>query len=256
MKILVCVKQVYMPGTDGTVDPAAAGMKYNPANFRLNSYDEYALEEALLIKERIHTTEIHAVSVGPERVEAVIKRAMEMGAGEGIHIRYDKEEQLTPYQIASLIASYARDKQYDMIMTGVMAEDDMQMQTGQMIAGILDYPYASSVILQEMRGDATVYVERECDARQRQCLEMEMPCILTIQSGINRPRYPSLSNILRAKQQKIATLDASDLRIPESREEIIRLFPPENKPKGVFLNGTQREKASQLLKILHEKSFL
>jgi electron transfer flavoprotein beta subunit len=85
---------------------------------------------------------------------------------------------------------------------------------------------------------------------------MEMPCVLTIQSGINRPRYPSLSNILRAKQQKIATISASDLQIPEAREEIIRLFPPENKPKGVFLNGTQREKAAQLLKILHEKSFL
>ncbi len=114
MKILVCVKQVYMPGTDNTVNPAYAGVKYNPAGFRLNSYDEYALKEALLIKERIGTTEEHAISVGPGRVEAVIKSAMEMGSGEGIHIRYEKEEQLTPYQVASLIASYAKDKPYAM----------------------------------------------------------------------------------------------------------------------------------------------
>ena len=249
MKILVCVKQVAVPGTH----PAA---NKPPTEFRINSYDEYALEEALLLKERIEKTAVHAVSAGPERVTAVIRRAMEMGADQGIHIKYEKEEQLTPYQVASLIASYARDRQYDIILTGVMADDDMQMQTGQMIAGILGYPYASSVVSHEIRKDRTMYVERECDARQRQCLEIEMPCVLTIQSGINRPRYPSLSNILRAKQQEIKSIKILDPDLPQARETTVRLFSPGIQPKGIFLQGTRREKAVQLLEILHEKGLL
>ena len=249
MKILVCVKQVSVPGTYPGADKPSPG-------FRINSYDEYALEEALLLKERIEKTTVHAISAGPERVTAVIKRAMEMGADQGMHIRYEQEEQLTPYQVASLIASYARDKQYDIILTGVMADDDMQMQTGQMIAGILGYPHASSVVSHEIRKGETMYVERECDARQRQCIEIEMPCVLTIQSGINRPRYPSLSNILRAKQQKIESINALDLDLPEARETEVRLFSPGIKPKGMFLQGTRREKAVQLLEILHEKALL
>ena len=238
-----------MPGTYPDTDKP-------PQGFRINSYDEYALEEALLLKERIEKTTVHAVAVGPERVTAVIRRAMEMGADQGMHIRYEKGDQLTPYQVASLIASYARDKQYNVILTGVMADDDMQMQTGQMIAGILEYPHASSVVSHEIRKGNTIYVERECDARQRQCLEIEMPCVLTLQSRINRPRYPSLSNILRAKQQKIETVDALDLVLPEARETNVRLFPPGIKPKGVFLQGTRSEKAVQLLDILHEKALL
>ncbi len=241
MHILVCVKQVALPGASGS---------------RINRYDEYALEEALLIKERMPGTTVHAVSVGSQRVEAVIRRAMELGADTGIQLSFEPDEEQTPYQVASLIASYARAARYDMIIAGVMAEDDLQMQTGPMIAALLDYPYASAVIAQEIRPDNTVYVERECDARQRQCVELELPCVITVQSGINRPRYPSLSNILRAKQQEILRPSVPGGNMPAARETVTRTFQPEIKPKGVFLGGTPREKAARLLGILHEKSFL
>ncbi len=256
MKILVCVKQVYVPGTDVTIDHSSGWIQYNPTGFRLNSYDEYALEEALLIKERIADTRVHAVSIGPGRTEVAIRRAMEIGADEGIQIRYEKEGYLSPYQTASLISSYAKEKQYDLIMTGVTAEDDMQMQTGQMIAGTLNYPYASSVIKLEMKTEHLVYVERECDAMRRECVELPMPCVLTIQSGINKPRYPALSNVLRTKQQKLMEIPAQDLVMPEAREKIIKVFLPETTARGVFLQGSAKEKAVELLRILHEKAFL
>ncbi len=283
MNILVCIKHAYVPSTNIALDKDPPWVRYNPMSFRMNTYDEYAIEEALRIKEHMlknnEKTNVHVISIGPDRVEPIIRRAMEMGADEGIHIYHDNEGLLSPYQIAYLIASYAKDKQYSMILTGVMAEDDMYMQTGQMIAGILGYPHISSVIYQEVKmqndqasrmdkdhgsGDSEdhrsnnyyVYVERECDAKQSQAFEIAMPCVLTIQSGINKPRYPSLSNVLRAKQQKIIKINAMDMQIPEARETIVRIFQPEMKPKGIFLNGTSQEKAIQLLKILHEKSFI
>ncbi len=256
MKVLVCIKQVYMSGTDMTIDTNTSWVHYKPGGFRINGYDEYALEEALLIKECTDKTEVHALSVGPARVEAAVKRAMEMGADEGIHVRHDKEGYVSPYHAASLVAAYAKDKHYDIILTGVMAEDDMQMQTGQMIAGMLDYPYATSVMYQKMATGQSLYVERECDNRSRECIELSMPCVLSIQSGINKPRYPSLSNILRARQQKIIEVPAKDFDASENREKVIRIFIPELKPKGVFLQGSQREKAAELLRILHEKVFI
>lgn len=245
-----------MPGTDITVDRNTEWVKYNPTGFRMNSYDEYALEEALLIKERINKTEVHAISVGPQRTAAVIRKAMEMGADEGIHIQYGKDGYITPYQVASVIASYAKDKHYDIILTGVAAEDDMHTQTGQMIAGMLDYPYATSVMHQEILTGQSLYVEREGDNRSRECIEMTMPCVLTVQSGINMPRYPSLSNILRARQKKIVNVPAEDLGMPESREVIISLYSPPAASKGVFLEGSTKQKAQALLKVLHEKSLI
>ncbi len=244
MNILVCVKQVVLPGMS-----AQSGSG-------INRYDEYALEEALQVKERIPGTAVHAVSAGPQRVEAVLRRAMEMGADTGIHLHVDSGEELTPYQAASLIASHVRTNRYDMIFAGVMAEDDLQMQTGPMIAALLDYPYASAVIAQEIRQDNTVSVERECDAHRRQCVELDMPCVLTVQSGINRPRYPSLSNVLRAKHQDILRPEVPGREVPRARETTIRTFPPVIQPRGMFLEGTQREKAVRLLGILHEKNFL
>jgi len=260
MKILVCVKQAYVPSSNILLDKDPPRIHYNTGGFKINSYDEYGIEEALRIKESASKidehTYVHAISVGPERVETVIKRAMEMGADEGIHIQCDASEELSPYQVAYLIASYAKDKQYDIVITGVMSDDGMYMQTGTMIAGLIGYPHISSVVLQELRKDHSLYIEAEHDGRRRQTFEVKLPCVLTVQSGINKPRYPSLSNVLRAKKQKILKIQATDIGIPEAREAIVKMFLPNIKQKGVILDGTPMEKATKLLKLLHEKSLI
>jgi electron transfer flavoprotein beta subunit len=261
MKLLVCVKQV--PDSEKRIVINREGSwiaNKDKSVFRMNRFDEFALEEALLIRDHISHEQpiwVHAVSVGPPRVTLTLKKAMAMGADEGTHILVDDDRYMSPFDTASLIASYAKDKGYDMILTGVMAEDDMHCLVGQFVAEHLGYPFATAIIHQEiMDGRSKISVERAIESGRTECLRLNLPAVLTIQSGINTPRYPSLSNVIRAKDQKIISIDAEKLKTPEKREELMSLAYPEPSSKGQFIEGTQVEKAQKLLRILHEKSFI
>ena len=261
MKLLVCVKQVSDSEKRISINREGSWIAdKDKTAFRMNRFDEFALEEALLIRDHIsheQPTTIDAVSVGPPRASLTLKKAMAMGADEGIHILVEDDCYMSPFDTASLIASYAKNKEYDMILTGVMAEDDMHCLVGQFIAEHLGYPFATAVIHQEiMDGRNKISVERAIESGRRECLQLNLPAVLTIQSGINTPRYPSLSNVIRAKDQKIISIDAEKLKAPEKREELISLAYPEPSSKGLFIEGTQKEKAQKLLRILHEKSFI
>jgi len=260
MKLLVCVKQVPDSEAHLLINQEGSWIAHEDKTaFRMNRFNEFALEEALLIRDQNshdEKTSIDAISVGPPRVSFTLKKAMAMGVDEGIHILEDQDRYMSPFDTASLIASYAKKKGYDLILAGVMAEDDMHCLVGQFIAEILEYPCATSVIHQKIINDNEIYVEREIETGRRICLQLNLPAVLTIQSGINAPRYPSLSNVIRAKDQKIVPIDAQKLRIREKREELISLSYPEPSSKGLILDGTQREKAQALLRIMHEKSFI
>ncbi|MDY7002004.1 MAG: electron transfer flavoprotein beta subunit/FixA family protein, partial [Thermodesulfobacteriota bacterium] len=163
----------------------------------------------------------------------------------------------SPFITAARIASYAQDKAYDLILTGVMAEDDMQGQVGPILAELLNLPWATSVILAQVRPNrGTVSVEREIEGGRRDMLSLELPALLTIQTGINKPRYPSLSNLLRAKKQKPETIDAAELNAVEGREELVRVGYPQKSRSGLVLSGGRQEKAAALFRILREKSFI
>ena len=261
MKLLVCVKQV--PDSKKRISINREGSwiaDKDKTTFRMNRFDEFALEEALLIRDHIsheQPTTIDAVSIGPPRANLTLKKAMAMGADEGIHILADDHGYMSPFDTASLIAAYAKDKEYDMILTGVMAEDDMHCLVGQFIAEQFGYPCATSVIHQRIIDNGSrISVERVIESGRRECLRLNLPAVLTIQSGINTPRYPSLSNVIRARDQEIISIDAERLHTPEKREELVSLAYPEPSLKGLFIEGTQREKAQALLRILHEKSFI
>ena len=261
MKLLVCVKQVPDLEVHLSINQEGSWVSYEDKTaFRMNRFDEFALEEALLIRDHIaHDKQISidALSVGPPGTTLTLKKAMAMGVDEGIHILVAQDHYMSPFDTASLIASYAKDKAYDMILTGVMAEDDMCCIVGQFIAEILEYPCATSVIHQEIINDGSeISVEREIESGRRECLLLNLPAVLTIQSGINVPRYPSLSNVIRAGSQKIITIDAENLQTQGIREELVSLSYPEPSSQGLFINGTQSEKAQTLLRILHEKSFI
>jgi electron transfer flavoprotein beta subunit len=258
VKILVCIKQVPDSSDTLAIDEQTGRMVFTPSTvFRMNRYDEFALEEALLIKEKFPGTSVHALSFGPERVGTTVRRALEMGADHGIHLVFTPEIYVSPFITAWFIASYARDRNYDLIIAGVMAEDDMACQTGQLIAALLDLPYATSVMSTEFQpANGTVIVDREIEGGHRLSVQLEMPAVLTIQSGINTPRYPSLSNVMRARtqQQEVIKIEAPEL--PEQRESFSNLRLPDSASLGTFISGSPREKAGELLQILHEKAFL
>lgn len=258
MKILVCIKQV-PDSTDTLQIDEQTGLLSCTANtaFRMNRFDEFALEEALLIKERFSGTLVDALSVGPGRVSATVQRAMGMGADHGIHILDETEGYRSPFTVASLIAACVRSRNYDLIMTGVMAEDTMASQTGQIIAVLLDLPSASSVIKEEIRPErAEALVEREIEGGNREVVRLKMPAVLTIQPGINFPRYPSFSKVMRARACAQERIKAEDLAIEEPREHCRRVRIPESVSQGVFIEGSPREKAQKLVGILHQKSLL
>lgn len=257
MKILVCIKQVIASDSQLSLSPEADWLQEeSDTSYRINSYDEYALEEALILKESIPGTEIHAISVGPERVTHVIRQAFSKGADYGVHIRSDKTP-LSALETASYIARYAEEKDFDLILAGVMSEDAMQCQVGPLIAALLSLPCAVSVVASSLTaGDQFITVHSELEGIMTEKIRVSLPAVLTIQTGGNRPRYPSLSNILRAKEKVIVTLDAEGMSADAPREEFLPLAYPAVSAKGVVLAGTREEKAEQLLNIFHEKSLL
>ena len=258
MKILVCIKQVCESESPIEIDDHGRWIQMDViTGYKMNRLDEFAVEEAVLLKEAYPGTSIDAITLGPDRSAEVIKRAIGMGADHGVHMLTESEGYLNPFTIASGIADYARDKHYTLILTGVMSEDQMQGQVGPMIAACLSLPWATSVIRQQLAPDTkSVLVEREIEGGRRDTLQLQLPAVLTIQSGINRPRYPSLSNLLRANKQKLETFQAGDLTQPQLRENVVRVTYPENSRSGTILTGTQREKASQLLNLFRERALL
>jgi electron transfer flavoprotein beta subunit len=267
LKILVCIKQIIAPEfAESPGRPEIKGgieelfpLTMPPPDddcYRFNPFDEYAVEEALRIRDSFPDVTVDALSLGPKRCRRVLLRALEMGANNAILLHLDRPASLTPFETASVLAGYLRDKDYDLILTGVMAEDGMNGQTGQLVAALLEMPCATAVISERLLSPrGPVYVEREEDGGERTAYEICLPAVLTIQSGINRLRYPALSHVLRARTQEIATLDAAPL-LPAPRERIADVSRTESSTMCTFLAGTPAEKAGQFLDFCRQKGFL
>jgi electron transfer flavoprotein beta subunit len=269
MKILVCIKPVFEdeainPGDAGNPgDVQIHGTAEDPPRYKMNRFDEFALEEALLIKSQLSDVSIHAVSVGPPAASGVIRRALGMGADHGIHVVTDNHLFPGPFETAGWITRTVRDSEYSLILAGVVSEDRMQGLVGPLVAENLKRPYATAVLFQRISGDQqSVYAEREIERGAREMIEMDLPAVLTVQSGINTPRYPSLSNMLRGKQQplEIVSMNQMDqmdqLAQVSARQRHIGFFPPEARRKLKILEGNRNEKAKALLGILQNMGFM
>ena len=256
MRILVLTKQVCDGADTISPDDSARWVTWGPhCVFRMNRYDEYALEEALRIRERIPGAEVHALSLGPERVEAVVRRALGMGADHGIHVAFGGHGYTSPRERARLIAGVAEKKGYDLVLAGVMAEDDMEGQVGGLVAQTLGYRCATSVIFEETDpGAGEVFVQREIEDGRREGFTLKLPAVLTVQSGINVPRYPVLSHMLRAKTAVLEKVEPRALA--PAAGTLVKIVPAETGGPGEFLEGSPAQKAGRLLEILHENSLL
>lgn len=258
MKILVCVKQV--------PDIERISVRNNPSGmpaleisgeFRLNYFDEFAVEEAVRIKERMARGRIDVITVGPDRAADVLKRPIGMGADAGIHLRTPTDADPGPAAVASWIAECARPREYRLILCGSMSEDGMNGQVGPMLAARLNLPYATQVIAITPASDPSMLsIQREIEGGIREMLEIRMPALLTLQPGINRPRYPSLSRLLRANRQGLETVSTEALEPAGASIDCLGLVAPEKRRASQVLTGSTREKAERLAAILEEKAFL
>lgn len=258
MKILVCVKQVCESTETLGINETATWIEYaGNTVFRMNRYDEYALEEGLRIAEHYPNAAVDVLSVGPERVQATIRRALGMGAHHGIHIMKNEDGYINAFERASLISAAVRSRNYDLILTGVMAEDDMEGQVGGLTAAMLSYACATNVIFQgpaERSGELAV--EREIEGGCRERLTLKFPAVLTIQSGTNTPRYPTLSHILKSRTAALERIDACTLGAPRSSQVLEKIAFSPRGGKGEIIEGSPAQKAEKLLEILHRHSLL
>jgi len=258
MNILVCIKQV--PDLEQMTvqrlgeDAVCLG---DAAEMRMNRFDEFAVEAALQLKETLPKVHIDALSVGPEDSQAVIKRAIGMGADGGVLLDTGDRADPGPAETARRIARYAAAKPYDLVLTGSWSEDGMNGQVGPMTAALLDLPCATQVMALQLADDQrSVAVEREVEGGAREQLQLRLPALLALQSGINRPRYPSLSNLLRANRQPVEIIhDAPDQTDADPVVCLGLMHPPRHRA-GRVLEGGLHEKAETFLALLREKALL
>jgi electron transfer flavoprotein beta subunit len=255
MKIVVCIKQV--PAKDAPLTIADGNwIRETDIGFEMNEPDSYALEEALRLKEK-HTGEVIAVSMGPERVKQTIKEALAKGADRGIHIADDKAHTLDPLSSAKSLASAIEREKPDLVLTGLQSDDQGFGQTGVLLAERLKLPHATLIMQIDAQANA-MRVKRELEAGWFQWVEVPIPALLTIQSGINKVRYATLKGIMAAKKKEIATIPRESLGVTvEPTEHIERIYVPVKTKKTEFIAGTPKEAASKLLeKLKHEARVL
>lgn len=263
MNILVCVKavpdfdQIMPSGTLPDNDFSPLNAVDDDTELHMNRFDEPAVEEAVLIKEAFSETTIDVVSMGPEGAQKAIKRAVGMGADSGTHIQSSYERACDAMQTARIISTIAGRGSYDLILTGVMSEDMMQFQVGPMLAEYLGTPWATAVIRTALDLEKPlISVEQELEGGAKALLELDLPALVTIQTGINTPRYPSLSNMLRANKLGVTAISEDSREAGDKTCTVTGYAPPEKKRDGLVIEGTSREKAEKLIRMLQQKSLL
>jgi len=254
MKLLVCIKQV--PDLESRFKPNAEGIWYSEADlaWRMNEYDEYAVEEAVQLREKLgETAELTVLSIGPDRVVEAIKKALAMGADNAVHIQDPAAAAKDPWQIASIIAAYARGKGFDIIFTGMQSQDRGSGQVGVMVGELLAIPVVTTVV-DFAFADGKVAVKRELEGGVKARVETGLPVLLTCQLGLNTPRYPTLPNIMKAKKKELLAIAAGELTAAIGLQETLQVEFPEKRSGGLFLEGEVGNIADRLISILKEKT--
>ena len=249
MKIVVCLKQV--PGRDAVlrVNPAATWIQEADISFEVNEPDIYALEEALRLKEK-HGGEVVVATLGPARAQQAIKEALAKGADRALHLDDPAFQGLDASGVARALARALEKESPDLIITGLQSDDFGFAQTGVILAEMLGLPH-SSIIMEIQVTNHTLKVKRELEAGFFQWIEMPLPALLTIQSGINKPRYASLKGIMAAKNKPIRKLSAGDLGLSAQdlapRQKIAKVYVPVKKAHTEYLEGSAKDIAAKLV---------
>lgn len=256
MNIVVCVKQVPAKDAPLAIAPDGAWIREADIGFEMNEPDSYALEEGLRLKEK-HGGEVVALSMGPERVKQTIKEALAKGADRGIHVTDDKFFALDPLGSARSLAAALKNEKFDLILTGLQSDDCGFGQTGVLLAELLGLPHAT-IIMQIDAADGRLKLKREMEAGWFQWVELPMPAVLSIQSGINKVRYATLKGIMGAKKKEIAVIDRASLGVSaELTQKLERIYVPQKTKKTEFITGTPKEAAAKLVeKLRHEARVL
>ena len=262
MEILVCVRRV--PDTsENEIELNSAGndIERDDLVYSVNEADNYAVEEALQIVGKVGGN-VTVVTVGGEDDEEVLRREMAMGAKRGILISDEAFNGSDGKGIAAILKAYVQKNHYDLILTGVQAED-AAAQVGGMLAAMLDYPFASLVNSIEVLESAKLKIGREIAGGNQEINEIDLPCVLSIQTGINEPRYVGMKGIRQVASVPIPTLGASDLGVDAAavgeaaaRVKRVDYFVPALGKGAEILKGSREKNIDRLIELLKAKGGL
>ena len=262
MESLVCVKRV--PDTsENEIELNSAGndIERDELVYSVNEPDNYAVEEALQIVARVGGN-VTVVTVGREDDEEVLRREMAMGAGKGVLLSDDAFDGSDARGVAAVLSAFAREGNYDLILTGVQAEDG-GAQVGGMLAAMLDYPFASLVNSIEVLEERKLKISREIEGGNREISEIELPCVLSIQTGINEPRYVGMRGIRAVASVPIPTYGAGELKLDpatvgETAAKVKRLdyFVPALGQGAEMLHGNREEIVARVTDLIAAKGGL
>jgi electron transfer flavoprotein beta subunit len=262
VEILVCVRRV--PDTsENEIELNSSGndIERDELVYSINEPDNYAVEEALQIVARVGGS-VSVVTVGSEEDEEVLRREMAMGATHGILLADPEFSASDGCGIASILKACVQKGNYDLILTGVQAEDGAA-QVGGMLAAMLDYPFASLVTSIEILADKKLKITREIEGGNRELSEIDLPCVLSIQTGINEPRYVGMKGIRAVQSIAIPTYGASDLgltnaQLGDAAAKVTRVdyFVPALGKGARMLSGTREQNAQEVMELVAAKGGL
>ena len=249
MKIVVCLKQV--PARDALLrlNPAATWIQEAEISFQINEPDIYALEEALRLKEK-YGGEVVICCLGPARAQQANKEALAKGADRALHLDDPAFQGLDASGMALAMSRAVQKESPDLVVTGLQSDDYGYAQTGVIMAELLGLPH-STIIMEIQVNGSVLRVKRELEGGWFQWIEMPLPALLTIQSGINKPRYATLKGIMAAKNKPLQKLTPAALGIDAGalarREKITKVYPPVKNLRTEFLEGSAKEIAAKLV---------
>ena len=250
MKILVCMKQVPQKDAPLKLNEAGTWIRED-LSYEVNEPDAYALEEALRQKEK-HGGEVVVITSGPARAQQVLREGLAKGADRAIHLEDPAFVSLDAFNTASAFAAAIKDEQFDLIFTGLQSDDYGYAQTGVILAELLGWPHAT-IIMQIEKADSggasSIRVKRELEAGFFQYVEMPLPAVLTIQSGINKLRYATLIGIKQAKNKPLRKVALAEVQsaVGPNLQKIERLYVPQKTKKTEMLEGSPAEIAKKLV---------
>ncbi|MBW1635907.1 MAG: electron transfer flavoprotein subunit beta/FixA family protein [Deltaproteobacteria bacterium] len=256
MEILVCVTRV--PDTaENEIELNSAGndIERDDLVYSVNEWDNYAVEEAIQIRDRVGGS-VTVITVGDDESDEILRREMAMGADKGILLSDDAFEKADGQGIAAILKAAAAQGSYDLILTGAQSEGGAG-EVGGMLAAMLDLPYASLVVSIEESGDNSVKVGREIEGGTIEMNEISLPCVLSIQTGINEPRYVGIRGIRKVANVDIPVQSISELGITDSdvSSSVKRLdyFVPDMGEGAEMLEGDDEEIIDKLIEMLKAK---
>ena len=260
MKVMVCLKQV--PHQDARLDIRDDGtwIKEDSIKFEINSYDTYALEEALQLKDA-GEAEVVVVSIGPDRVTQALRTALGMGADRAVHVKDDATDGSDSLGLAKILAAVAKEENPDLILAGLMSDDANRSAVPPMVSELVGIPSASGVVSSEVK-NGSMRVERELEGGALEVVDLPRPCLLSIQTGANQVRYASLKGIMQAKKKPVDVKSVEDLGLggqvgtSGAKVKVEKIYRPPKGDSAEIVEGSTDEIVGKLVGKIRELGLL